>query len=242
MSVKWLARQQAACRVAAVGLVCASLAGCEGRLSALDPAGPAARAIAQVWHLMAWSAFAILIVMVALAVLACRRHPHLGERPPARLFLVGGGVLFPGVLLAALLVYGLSAGDGRSPIAGDAVYRVHVRAHQWWWEIAHPDAPGGPRYTVNEIHVPAGVPVHVSVTAADVIHGFWIPRLGGKIDALPGRTNTIRLSADQPGVYDGICAEFCGLEHTTMKLQLIAHLPADLPAALQGLASDPVRP
>ncbi|WP_202109626.1 cytochrome c oxidase subunit II [Bordetella sp. 02P26C-1] len=212
-------------------------------MSTLDPAGPAAHTIAQVWNVMAWGALAILIFMLILATLACCRRPAAQERPPLRLFLIGGGLVVPGVVLIALLVFGLRAGDARSPIpGGEDVYRVQVRAHQWWWEVAHPDAPGGPRYAINQIHVPAGVPVHISVTAADVIHGFWIPRLSGKIDAIPGRTNTIKVQADEPGVYDGVCAEFCGLHHTSMGMQLIAHSPTELPDALRGLSDTQVRP
>lgn len=219
------------------------LAGCEGRLSALDPASPSARATARVWEVMAWSALAILVFMVALAAVACLRRPRVNERSPVRLFLGGGGLAFPGIVLAALLAYGLHAGDARSPLAqADGVYRVEVRAHQWWWEVIHLDAPEGPRHAVNQIHVPAGVPVHVGVTAADVIHSFWIPRLGGKIDAIPGRINTIRMQADSPGVYDGVCAEFCGVQHATMNLQLTAHTEADLVQALRGMSLSRLTP
>lgn len=192
---------------------------------------------------MAWGALAILILMLALTVVACRRRARPQERPSSKVFLIGGGLVFPGLVLAALLVFGLRAGDARSPIAGnDNIYEVHVRAHQWWWEVTHPQGPDGPRYAINQIHVPAGVPVHIHVTAADVIHGFWIPRLGGKIDAIPGRTNTIRLQADQPGVYEGACAEFCGVQHANMAMQLHAHPPAELSRALQNLSVTEVRP
>lgn len=231
-----------ACRAAAAACACVLLAGCQGRLSTLDPAGPDARAVALVWDIMAWSSLAILAVMVMLATLACLRRPSGGEQPPARLFLIGGGLAFPGVVLAALLAYGLKEGDLRAPLARPGVYRVEVIAHQWWWEVKHLDAPDGARYAVNQIHVPAGAPVHVSVTAVDVIHGFWIPRLGGKIDAIPGRVNTIRIQADRPGIYDGVCAEFCGVQHASMFLQLSAHDEADLPSALQALSTTRVTP
>ncbi len=236
------ASQQLACRAALGAVACSLLAGCQGRLSALDPAGPEARATAMVWHIMAWASLCILAVMIVLATAACLRRPRDGPKPFARWFLVGGGLVFPGVVLSALLAWGLGASDLRAPLARSGVYRVEVIAHQWWWEVRHLDAPGGPRHAVNQIHVPAGVPVHVSVTAADVIHGFWIPRLGGKIDAIPGRVNTIRLQADQPGVYDGVCAEFCGLQHASMFVQLTAHADADLPGALQRLSNTRVTP
>lgn len=222
----------------------AQLAGCaDGRLSALAPAGPAAASIATIWHIMAWSAAAILVLMIALAARACLRRPRSEDRSSARLLLVGGGLVFPGVVLLALLIYGLRAGDIQAPLSnGQEVYRVHVQAHQWWWEVTHLDAPDGPRHAVNRIHVPAGVPFHIILTSNDVIHSFWIPRLGGKIDAIPGRRNTIRLQADEPGIYDGVCAEFCGVDHANMPLQLTAHEEADLAAALQQLSLSRVTP
>lgn len=214
------------------------LHGCGGELSALNPAGPAARSIALIWYVMAWSTAAIFVFMVALATYACVRRPKPHERLHAGRFLLGGGVLFPGVVLFSLLVYGLRTGDAQAPLPQDTgAYRIEVTAHQWWWEINHPDAPGGPVSSRNEIYAPVGRPLLISVTAQDVIHSFWIPRLGGKIDAIPGRVNTIRLVADEPGTYQGVCAEFCGAGHAAMSMQLHAYGDADLEAALARVTS-----
>lgn len=216
-----------------------SLHGCTGELSALDPAGPSARSIAHLWNIMAWSSAAILIFMVILTVYACMRKPRLNEQPSIRVFLLGGGIAFPGVVLLALLIYGLQTGDAQSPVPGESnAYRIEVRAHQWWWEVNYPDAPGGALTSRNEIHAPAGRPLYISVSTQDVIHGFWIPRLGGKIDAIPGRVNTIRLIADEPGVYHGVCAEFCGTGHADMSLRLHAHDEAHLETALAELRAE----
>lgn len=217
-----------------------TLQGCTGELSALDPAGPAARSIANIWNIMAWSSAGILVFMIVLTVYACMRQPRSDERPPAKAFLLGGGIVFPGVVLVALLIYGLRTGDAQSPVPGeDNAYRIEVRAHQWWWEVTYPDAPAGALTSRNEIHAPAGRPLYISVSTQDVIHGFWIPRLGGKIDAIPGRVNTIRLIADEPGVYHGVCAEFCGTGHAAMPIRLHAYDDASLEAALAGLRSEP---
>lgn len=186
---------------------------------------------------MAWGSVLIVAFMVLLAAYACVRQPRSGESSHAGRFLLGGGVVFPGLVLLVLLVYGLRTGDAQSPIPGEEnTYRIEVRAHQWWWEIIHLDAPGGPVVARNEIHAPAGTPLLISVTAQDVIHGFWLPRLGGKIDAIPGRVNTIRLQANKPGTYHGVCAEFCGTGHAAMSMRLYAYDAADLDAALSGLA------
>lgn len=188
---------------------------------------------------MAWGSVAILVFMLVLTSYACLRRPRLHERPPARAFLLGGGIMFPGAVLLALLVYGLRTGDAQSPSPGeDDAYHVEVHAHQWWWEVRYPDAPEQRLTSRNEIHAPAGRPLYISVSTQDVIHGFWIPRLGGKIDAIPGRVNTIRLIADEPGVYHGVCAEFCGTGHAAMRIRLNAYDAAGLEAALAALGSE----
>ena len=75
----------------------------------------------------------------------------------------------------------------------------------------------------DEIHIPVDTPIDIHVTSADVIHGFWVPRLGGKIDAIPGHTNIVRLQADEVGEFGGQCAEYCGLSHAKMHFKVIAH-------------------
>ena len=104
---------------------------------------------------------------------------------------------------------------------------IRVIGHQWWWEVEYlvGDLPQHFR-TANELHVPAGQPVDVELVTADVIHSFWVPRLHGKVDLVPGLRNQIRIQAALPGVYAGECAEFCGLQHANMRLQVVAETPA----------------
>ena len=104
-----------------------------------------------------------------------------------------------------------------------APLRVDVTARQWAWGLHYPGS--GVRLT-NELRVPVGRPVDIHVRSDDVIHSFWVPRLGGKIDAIPGRTNVVRLQADQAGTFRGQCAEFCGLNHAHMVMSVIA-MPQD---------------
>ena len=94
----------------------------------------------------------------------------------------------------------------------------------WAWHFEYPDRPEWGR--TKDLHIPAGRPVDVTITSSDVIHSFWVPRLAGKIDAIPGRANTLRIEADRPGRYGGTCAEFCGTGHTGMSFDVIAHPPA----------------
>ena len=224
-SSKWprADRRGSACTVAAACL----LAGCSvsGPLSALDPAGPGAAPIAQVWWVMFTGALLLLLMMTALGLYAALRRRARPPRVSTRVLLVGGGLALPVVVLTALLAWGVASGHALLPLATrEPVFVVEVTGRQWLWTArypAHPQAATEP----NRIDVPAGVPVDVHVRTLDVIHSFWVPRLGGKIDAIPGRVNVLRLRADAPGVYRGVCAEFCGTGHPVMNFTVHAHAP-----------------
>ncbi|PMR79323.1 cytochrome c oxidase subunit II [Halomonas urumqiensis] len=205
------------------------LAGCSGDRSILDPAGPAARDVAWLWWAML-SGFGLVFVAVVVAWLAAFRPRAHVERSPAEerrfslRWILGGGIVLPGVSILALLVFGVPTGQRMLPVTlpGETPPQViEVVGHQWWWEIRYPGEQGDV-VTANHLVMPAGEPVEFHVTSADVIHAFWVPRLGGKIDMLPGRTNRIRLEADEPGVFGAQCAEFCGVQHTHMHLHVEA--------------------
>lgn len=139
----------------------------------------------------------------------------------------------PVPILVGLLVAALLLGERLLPLPmGPQPIRIEAHASQWQWRFSYPDAPGVPDSEI--LHLPAGEPVDIVITAADVIHAFWVPRLGGKLDAIPGHTNVIRLQADRPGIYRGICAEYCGEGHETMDFVVEAHEPANYAAALEG--------
>jgi len=106
--------------------------------------------------------------------------------------------------------------------------QVRVTGHAWWWRIAYRDpATGAWIETANELHLPAGETTRVELAAADVIHSFWVPRLGPKVDMIPGMHNDLWLEAEEPGIYRGQCAEFCGLQHANMIIRVVADPPAD---------------
>lgn len=216
------------------------LAACSvaGPLSTLAPAGPGAAPIAQLWWWMFWGGMALTLGMTALGLAAVLRRRRAGAAAPRaeRAWLVGGGLVLPGLVIAALLLWGLRTGHALLPLPGATpVFTVELVARQWQWEVrypAHPLAPAAP----NRLDIPAGQPVDVRVRTADVIHGFWVPRLAGKIDAIPGRTNVVRLQADAPGIYRGLCAEYCGTGHARMPIEVHAHTPEALAARLAGAA------
>jgi heme/copper-type cytochrome/quinol oxidase subunit 2 len=137
-----------------------------------------------------------------------------------RRWLLGGGVLFPAVVLAALLATGVVLGERAVP-RGRAALVVHAEATRWHWTFRYPGS--GLAATRDELHIPAGTPVDVVITTTDVIHSFWIPRLAGKLDAIPGHPNRLRIEAERPGRFAGQCAEFCGVGHATHGFAVIAH-------------------
>jgi len=212
------------------------VAGCGGTASTLDPAGPSAAAVAELWWVMLGGAVVILTGVFGAALYAFVPHRRLRSVPP-RAFLIGGGLAFPAITLMILLVFALTRGEWLLAAQRPDALRVEVVARQWQWEFRYPDVAGAPARTFDRLHVPAGQWVEVHVTSADVIHSFWVPRLGGKIDAIPGHINVIRLRADAPGEYRGLCSEFCGVGHAVMGFVVEAHPAADYAAALRRLQS-----
>ena len=99
-----------------------------------------------------------------------------------------------------------------------------VRGRQWWWEFRSPSLGV---VTANELHLPAGRPVALSLEGPDVIHSFWVPQLGGKRDVIPGRVNRLTLVPERPGEYWGQCAEFCGASHANMGLRVFVDTPEE---------------
>jgi len=207
-------------------------------MSMLDPAGPSAAAIAAVWWWMFGGALAVLAFVVIAWLLAMRRRDApapAAARRAARWWIFGGGIALPALGIGALLVFGSPAGFHQLPLPGaaGAPLRIDAIGHQWWWELHYPD--GGVRLR-NEMRIPVGRPVDVHTHSRDVIHSFWVPRLGGKLDAVPGRRLVVRLQADQPGTYRGQCAEFCGTGHAHMTMTVHAMAPDDFDAWLRANA------
>jgi len=210
-------------------LVLSSLAGCRGVQSTLWPQGPAAQAISDIGWVMFAGAAVILLLVMALALYAIFRIPEKRLPVSANALIAVGGVGLPVVTLTALLIYGVIAMGYLRAGADDPDVQIEVIGNQWWWDV-HYRGGGQTVATANEIHIPAGVPVKISVRTRDVIHSFWVPNLAGKIDLIPGRINHIVLQADRPGMFRGQCAEFCGAQHARMAFVVIAE-PADVYAA-----------
>ena len=198
----------------------------------MHPAGPAAEAIATLWWVMLAGAAAIFAMVMVLLWLAFR-HPRGGDdaRHEA-VWIKGLGLGFSAAVLAALTAYGLAVGERLLPRPGPEVVSVGAEARRWAWRFTYADAPG--RETEGVLHIPAGRPVDVAITSADVIHSFWVPRLAGKLDAIPGHVNVLRIEADAPGDYAGVGAEYSGPGYTGQSFTVVAHDPAAWDAFIAG--------
>src|SRR5205814_10707172 len=153
------------------------------------------------------------------------------ERAATRL-AVGLGIATPIVLLTALFVWSdvFVIRSTAAPSPRSTALTVHVIGHQWFWEIRY---GRGQATTANELHIPVRTRADVVGTTADVIHSLWVPELNRKIDVIPGRTNSMLWDADRPGVYEGRCSEFCGLQHAHMSLLVFAQPRAQFEAWLR---------
>jgi cytochrome c oxidase subunit 2 len=144
--------------------------------------------------------------------------------------------------LIVLTFLSYSATRGLGATSDDAL-RIRLTGKQWWWQIEYEDPnPSQSFTTANELHVPVGRPVTLTLLANDVIHSFWVPNVAGKMDLIPGRTNTLSFTVQKAGTYRGQCAEFCGLQHAHMALLLIAQSPADFERWRAGEHADAPMP
>ncbi|HWF75842.1 MAG TPA: cytochrome c oxidase subunit II [Caulobacteraceae bacterium] len=217
------------------------MTGAPAPLGYLQTAGPHADpATALTWGLLIISVVVVVIMTALVAAgVVVRRAPRgadaaLREGPNAHgWFYIGLPLTCITLVVSAIWTFQVLAAVN-SP-AGQPALTIQVVGHQWWWEVRYEGkAPGEGFVTANEIHIPAGRPVLVEVTGADVIHSFWIPALAGKTDTIPGRMNLTWLQADHPGLYRGQCTEYCGAQHAHMAVYAIADAPAAFEAWRQA--------
>jgi cytochrome c oxidase subunit 2 len=195
--------------------------------STLDPRGPNAAHLAELWWIMlalGAAIYLLVVVLLAAALLRGRRATNATAPEPVsgdvgRRWVFWGGIALPLVVLGIVFgytIYTLAAlQDPRDP----AALHVRVVGRRWWWDVSYPDYG---IVTPNELHIPVGTPVQIQLESADVIHSFWVPELHGKMDLIPSRINYLTLQADHAGVYRGECAEFCGLQHAHMGFMVVA--------------------
>jgi cytochrome c oxidase subunit II len=216
--------------------------GCAQWQSVLRPGGPSASRLNWLlWVFTGVCGTIWLLVMLVLAIAIRRRHKP--DRPPlerdagrerASTIIVGIAVAATVLIIGGLTFLSYAA---TRPLSGEAdeTLVVRLRGYQWWWQVTYANPDSARTFqTANEIHIPVGRPVRFELSSADVIHSFWVPNLMGKQDLIPGRNNQLTLTATQPGVYRGQCAQFCGLQHAHMALLVVAQNPTEFEAWRYG--------
>lgn len=194
--------------------------------SILDPRGPVAANISELWWLMLFLGTVIFLLVVGLMFfgLFSRRSTHEPDENQGHRWVILGGIVMPAIVLAIVFLFTIRSTALTANEAGTGDLIIEVTGRRWWWEINYPEHDV---ITANELHIPVGVPVELRLTSGDVIHSFWVPQLAGKMDLIPGQENTLIIQANEADRYRGECAEYCGLQHARMQFMVVAQHPDD---------------
>ena len=227
----------------AIALLCAvTLSGCDGPLSALDPAGQSADEIHRLFWWMTGGGIVIWLTFVGMTYFAVRISPQPHDPRQTEFWIIGGGAVVPTIVLTGLLVYGLEMLPRMVRPAPPGSLQIDVTGLQWWWRVEYRLPEGGTVETANEIRLPVGEPVQFHLKSADVIHSFWIPSLGGKVDMIPGRETRLTLEPNRTGTFRGICAEYCGASHALMAFDVVVMTRPEFDAWLTEQQRDGIDP
>lgn len=201
-----------------------SLAACNRHQSALSPFGEEAASTRTLTVVLLVAAVIIAGAMAGLMRHAIRvPEGRLSHAQGMRMVMWLGGIV-PTVLLLALLIASLPLMRPLPARAADL--RIRVEGEQFWWRVGYLPQGAPPVLSANEVRLPVGRTVALELAGGDVIHSFWIPGLAGKMDMIPGRTNSLVVRATRAGRYRGVCTEFCGLSHALMAFDVVAMEPA----------------
>jgi cytochrome c oxidase subunit 2 len=227
-------------RAKPIGLLFPSmlLAACDGPQNYMSDVAPAAKALAGLgWWVMIVFLVVTAIVWLLIGWIARRSRGTLDWHAPVsaiegQRWILVGGIAIPLAVLAIVFISALQV-MSTFPMAHAAHLEttpamVRVEGRQWWFNAEyllpgtnlHVNAP-------SELHIPVGQPIEIALESRDVIHSFWVPKVHGKVDLIPGQTNRMRIRVDQPGRYLGQCGEYCGMQHAHMRIEVVAHEPQD---------------
>lgn len=191
----------------------------------------------------AWMVSIIAVIVAGLLLYVLIKFRKRPDSPPAASFSGNHTLeiiwtIIPILVLAGISIPTLKAAFYLADVpSGPDVVNIKVVGHQWWWEFDYPDQKINTAY---EMHIPKGKKIALTITSDDVIHSFWVPRLAGKLDAVPGRPNHMWLQADAAGTYSAQCAEFCGDSHANMRFRVVADEPAVYDAWVKTMSTKAV--
>jgi cytochrome c oxidase subunit 2 len=217
------------------------LESCSGVQSALQPGGRAAEQIADLFWWMAGGAAVVWLAVMSVSVYAIFVRPEPHRYVTANNLIVGGGIVFPTLVLALLLGYGLTMIPELVAPAPAGSRVIEITGEQFWWRVRYQMPDGSPVELANEVRLPNGQPAQFLLQSPDVIHSFWIPSIAGKMDLIPGRVTRLALEPTKTGVFRGACAEYCGASHALMNFYAVVQEQSEFEGWLQRQAA-PARP
>jgi len=231
-----------------VAILSLLLAACSqaGPYDTLAPAGPVAERQKSLFMGVFWIAVGVFVLVEGALVFAVfrfrqRRRDELPVQVHGNTRLEIIWTILPALILAGVAVPTVGTIFQLAVGPPPGAMEVTVTGHQWWWEVEYENENEGV-VTANEVHIPVDEPVYLSLTSEDVIHSFWVPRLAGKQDLVPGKTEALTIQADEPGTYFGECAEYCGLSHANMRFLVVAESEDDFQAWVSGQRQTSVEP
>lgn len=214
--------------------------------NSLVPVGPAAAMEVDLFNLIYYVAIAVFVLVEGLLLYTAiryRRRPNQTGIPVqthGHNLLEIGWTIIPTVILLAIAVPTLTTiASATTPPTDPNTVKVKAIGHQWWWEFDYPDLNV---VTSDELHVPVGTKVDVTVESADVIHSFWVPKVGGKIQAIPNQVNETWIQADQTGVFYAQCYQLCGTSHANMRFRLVSDTKPDFDAWVANQQKPAIQP
>ena len=220
-----------------------TLAACSGPQSTFATGGTEASSVLVLFWVMLGGAALIWLIVVGISVYVTKVKPGAHSDRAGVHLIVWGGCVFPVVVLGILLSFGLAMMPGlRGPADGPV---IAVSGERFWWRVNYgvegtpgvaKALPSGGVESANELYLPIGRRSEILLGSPDVIHSFWVPSIAGKTDAIPGRVNRLVLEPTRLGVYNGVCAEFCGEAHAQMGFRVVVVSEADYAARVAAEA------
>lgn len=210
--------------------------------STFEAAGPVAESQLQLFYIIFWAAVFVFVVVNGAFIYTFIRYrrraneTQLPKQTHGHTVLEIAWTIAPMIILAIIAVPTITTIFYTAEPPPGETLELKVTAHQWWWEFEY---PGLGISTANELHVPVGTAVDVTLESKDVIHSFWVPKLAGKMDLVPGHSNKMWFQADRAGEFYGLCAEFCGTAHAQMRFMVHAESPDDFDAWVNSIKAKP---
>ena len=233
----------------AAAVLVAVLAACDTPLTTFEPRSDAAQRIHTIYIFVIVAASIVgFLVLAAMAYILWKyreRPGHTAQQIHGNTTLEITWTVIPIFILIAIAIPTIVWIAGTTADPDEDALHIEAVGHQWWFEFRYPGLgpDGGDLVTANELRIPVGRQIAITLEAKDVIHSFWVPQLVGKTDMVPGRTNILeKFTATEIGTFYGQCAEFCGSAHALMRFRVHVDSHADFDRWIDSMNADPVTP